>query len=285
MSQARSSVARQISQLLLGGLLWWVALTAVGNAAFEVGCTLPFDDIKGDDPISFCANHGSATEAEQQAQNRAKNNFCATGTATNLTYQDFLRLQKAADDAEIEFGSHARVPKDRSALKNIITSASGKHVGEGSIVRYVGFVSHPRNSNKSKGEAVNCKRGGAESNDIHIDLLRSPDEPACRSITVEIVPHFRPPAWEVEILKLPQFVGRPMRFTGHLFFDASHRPCKNDNDKVNPKRASIWEIHPVYAIDVCKFKSLKSCPAGKQAVWTPLSDLVNTPDEDEDDDE
>jgi len=250
-------------------------------AAFELQCDLPFKEIKGDDPVANCPNHGSATAPEQQAQNRAKNNLCATGTPVNLTFQHFIKLQKAAEDANIPFGSHARVPEDRNALKNLVVGPGGRRVGEGSVVRYVGFVSHPRYSNRSKGEAVNCKRGGAEHNDIHIDLLRSSDEPACKSITAEIVPHFRPAAWEVDILKLAQFRDKPMRFTGHLFFDASHRPCKNDRDKVAPKRASIWEIHPVYAIDVCKFKSLSRCSAGTESAWTPLADMVNTPDDEE----
>jgi hypothetical protein len=31
-----------------------------------------------------------------------------------------------------------------------------------------------------------------------------------------------------------------------------------------------WEIHPVYAIDVCKKKSLNNCKANNDSVWTPL---------------
>jgi hypothetical protein len=215
----------------------------------------------------------------QQAQNRAKNNLCATGNPVNLTFQHFIRLQKAAEDAEVPFGSHNNVPEDRTVLKNLIAGPGSVRIGEGTIVRYVGFVSHPRYSNRSKGEVVNCKTGGADHNDIHLDLVRSSNEPACKSITAEIIPHFRPAAWEVDILKLAQFKDHPMRFTGQLFFDASHRPCRNDNDKVAPKRASIWEIHPVYAIDVCKFKSLNQCRVSNQSVWTPLVDMVNTEDD------
>ena len=251
-------------------------------ARFELQCDLPYKEIKGTDPLASCATHGNATKPEQQAQNRAKNNLCATGTPINLTFQHFVKLQKAAEKAGITFGNHARVPEDRGPLKNLIVGPGGKRVGEGSIVRYVGYVSHPRYSNRSKGEAVNCKKGGAENNDIHLDLVRSPDQPACKSITAEIIPHFRPAAWEVDVLKLAKFKDQPMRFTGHLFFDASHKPCAHDRDKVAPKRASIWEIHPVYAVDVCKFKSLNRCSASNESVWTPISDLVNTEDEEED---
>jgi hypothetical protein len=32
----------------------------------------------------------------------------------------------------------------------------------------------------------------------------------------------------------------------------------------------LGDIHPVYAIDVCKKKSLNSCKADNDSVWTPL---------------
>jgi hypothetical protein len=42
---------------------------------------------------------------------------------------------------------------------------------------------------------------------------------------------------------------RPLRITGQMMFDGSHRPCANGSG--SPKRVSVWEIHPVYASDVC----------------------------------
>jgi hypothetical protein len=42
----------------------------------------------------------------------------------------------------------------------------------------------------------------------------------------------------------------------------------------SPKRISLWEIHPVYAIDVCKQKSLGSCRVGVAADWTPLHEFI-----------
>lgn len=261
----------------------YIVFLCMPAAAFDAQCTLPFEEIKKENPaVASCPLHGSATDEAQQAQNRAKNHLCGTGTPVNLTFQHFIRLQKTVEDKEISFGSHNKAPEDRSVLKDLITGPNGVRIGEGTVVRFVGFVSHPRNSNRSKGEAVNCKTGGIDHNDIHLDLIQSSDQPACKSITAEIIPHFRPAAWTVNILKLPQFKDHPFRFTGHLFFDASHRPCRNDSDKVNPKRASIWEIHPVYAIDVCKFKTLGRCRAASATAWTPLADMVNTEDDDED---
>jgi hypothetical protein len=146
-------------------------------------------------------------------------------------------------------------------------------------VRYVAFISNPRNSNTSGGETVNCKKGGVGNNDIHMDLVRNTDEPACRSITAEIIPHFRPAIWQVKFLE--KVMGRPVRVTGHLFFDASHRPCRTDKDKVSPKRASVWEIHPVYAIDVCLNKSLSGCPVTNDSKWLALHEWLNQEQEED----
>lgn len=81
---------------------------------------------------------------------------------------------------------------------------------------------------------------------------------------------------------LMEVKAHPVRVTGHLFFDASHKPCESDTDPTNPKRISLWEIHPVYAIDVCVNGTLASCPAANDSKWIPLDKWVNT---EEDDDE
>jgi hypothetical protein len=87
----------------------------------------------------------------------------------------------------------------------------------------------------------------------------------------EISPHFRPAQWERD--RLRETRAHPVRITGQLFFDAAHT--------VSPKRISLWEIHPVYGIDVCINGTIASCPAGNESKWMPLHQWVNT-DEDED---
>jgi len=258
-----------------------VVRLAFAEEAFVPGCTLPWSAIAPKhDANSACPPEGKADKEPHQAQNRAKNNVCATAKPLTVTYDTFKALQKKAEDDEIPFGSSNSLPGDRESLRDIYKMPSGKRIGEGSVVRYVGFISHPRYSNtgKGKGESVNCKLPDKENNDIHIDLVRQPGDPACRSVTAEVIPHFRPAAWEVDKLKL--VMDRPVRITGHLFFDAAHRPCRNDEDKVAPKRISIWEIHPVYAIDVCREKTLKACPAEDRTKWLALDQWLNT-EEDE----
>ena len=124
-----------------------------------------------------------------------------------------------------------------------------------------------QDSNKGKGESVNCSHPGEEDNDIHIDLGQHSDDDSCTSITAEISPHFRPGAW-FDIVDAA-FGDRPLRFTGPLFFDASHVPCKSGKH-ASPARASLWEIHPVYAIDVCQNIAKARCLASDESAWIPL---------------
>lgn len=37
-------------------------------------------------------------------------------------------------------------------------------------------------------------------------------------------------------------------------------------------RFTIWEIHPVYGIDVCKFDTTAEYKAGDHKAWTPLDE-------------
>jgi hypothetical protein len=246
----------------------------------------PASSGKAGDVDSQCGLVGNASEPEHQAQNTAKNNLCVVADkAIRLTKQDFVRLQKAADklvtQGRLEYGAPDRLPQNREVLKDLITLANGLKVGEGSLVSHIGFISHPRNSNQEHGESVNCKKGGAEWNDIHFDLMQDPGDDACSSITGELIPHHRAPVYEVPILRLPRISERPIRITGQLFFDGSHLPCKAGADNRPPLRAAVWEVHPVYQIEVCRKTTLAACRRNIASLWVPLEKFVNVAHEDE----
>jgi hypothetical protein len=102
-------------------------------------------------------------------------------------------------------------------------------------------------SSGTHGEAVNCDLLGVDRNDLHI-VLMPPDDPEadeCESITAEIIPHFRPEAWAMLDMKTP--VDNPVRVTGQLFYDNAHAKCTAGSHP-NPKRRTVWEIHPVYQL-------------------------------------
>ncbi len=246
---------------------------------FSPGCDLPFAPIAEKRPIDDkCGLDGSGTDPPKVAESRQKNFFCAEGEPKTVTFKTFERLQRAAEQEGISFGSASKLPQDRASLKDIVSLGSDK-AGEGTPVRFVAFLKEAHFSNVSKGEAVNCKLGGKENNDIHVVLVSTVDEDDdCNSITAEISPHFRPRVWEKVVSTR---IGRPVRVTGALFFDASHKPC-GDGKRPSPQRASIWEIHPVYALDVCKAKTKKACPASSASIWIPFHEWVNLKEEHED---
>src|SRR5207245_3462768 len=134
----------------------------------------------------------------------------------------------------------------------------------------IAFVIHAKYSNvqrskndKKFGESVNCYRPSDEENDIHIMLGQSRDDEPCQTVTAEMSPHFRPLTWTPD--NLNEMRQHPVRITGQLFFDSSHKPCTDG--KGSPARVSVWEIHPIYSIDVCRKTTLQTCKAGPASIW------------------
>lgn len=242
----------------------------VGAQAFKVSCKLPFDPIKEIHPIDgSCGPAGNAKLPDPRAlQNIAKNNFCAAGNPVNVDFEVMHQLQQDAENRGITFGSDAQIPEDRSELAHLPTKAGS--IGEGTVARLAAYVAKARYSNLGKGESVNCKHGDKESNDIHIVLgEKSNHDDECSSITAEMSPHFRPVVWDdSNLLDNNEHL---YRFTGQLFFDAGHRPCAGG--KGSPKRSAIWEIHPVYAVDIC-MDANNDCKVDSEANWVSLSDWV-----------
>ena len=165
------------------------ALPAIADP-FTPGCTLPWQPIAKKHAIdNTCGLEGEGSTAKHLAQNRAKNELCASGVPVTVTYQTFKRLQKAVEDQNIPHGRN-NLPDDRTPLKNILT-LNGQAIGEGTLIRHVAFITHAKYSNTSDGESVNCKKSGQASNDIHVELAQQHNQRACRTITAEIIPHFR----------------------------------------------------------------------------------------------
>lgn len=245
---------------------------------FKPGCKLPFAAIEERHPVDDdCAAEGDATKDDHQAQNKAKNNFCGTNKPIPVTMSTFVQLQRKAEEEDIPFGGPNKLPPDRSVLYNLLSTSQGK-LGEGTVVSLVAVVIDARHSNLSRGESVNCKTSGKEGNDIHIELGKSVDDDPCTSVTAEISPHFRPSTWDD--FDSTDFGSRPVKMTGQLFFDASHSPCRGDK-RASPARISIWEIHPVYAIEVCKYKTLSACKNSNKSVWIPFDQWSGSVEEDE----
>ncbi|HEY0375355.1 MAG TPA: hypothetical protein VGC87_00180 [Pyrinomonadaceae bacterium] len=230
-----------------------------------------------------CDNGGCPKTRANVIQNKVKNNFCApTDRIVPVTDETFAALQAAVEGVP---GIIPRTPPEsRAALKDIITLDGGTKLGEGDVVVYVAYVISANHSNVDKkkplttgsGESVQCNLLGCAFNDIHVELNTvQGSTKKCNNVTAEIIPHYRPPAWErFDSLSYRSHLARhPVRMKGQLFFDGSHIACKNGQSQGDLPRLSVWEIHPVYAIDVCTNKNIADCRVDDESVWFPFSEL------------
>jgi hypothetical protein len=237
------------------------------------------------DPLAACdadgVTTGNAPSAQKKRENAAKNNLWVTGTPTALEFADFTTLQNA-------IGDKPDLTASRKIVETPRTVEHGK-AGEGSLVQLVAHIrdvhiadclapAPPRNG--EFGEAVNCDFIGVHANDLHITLMppSTPTANECDSVTAEMIPHFRPDAWQMLDQRTP--TNNSVRLTGTLFFDDSHKPCNPQTKKPasnsDPPRRSVWEIHPIYALDVCTAPSTAQCTATNAAVWMPYDKWVAT---------
>jgi hypothetical protein len=207
---------------------------------------------------------------EEANQNAAKNNFCAGGTPTDMTLEDFASLQtQVNNDPSIPFGDSSREGRPKGPA---VDRAPLQALGEGKLVRMQAFVL----LGKQEGaESVNCENvvpNQPAFHDIHMDLVSSSEvTDECGGVVSEMIPHHRPDAWTAANVEKLVKAKLPVRVTGQLFFDSSHVPCQNGipvGD--NPKRVSLWEIHPIYKFEVC------SGDCASDAGWVALDQWVNS---------
>src|SRR6266567_1727160 len=231
-----------------------------------------------------CGLTGDATSAGDQAQDKQKNDLCAKGTAQPVTVDDLKTLQQAVDKSGVDYGSthskppHAGPPADRSSLFTKLPSGSAK---EGDLVSFVGLIVEAK---PGSSETVNCHCADPLSIDVHMALADHPlnlqkapstatkaekhaitvknDADLCTNAFVaETTPHLRPASLELTAIE-PLVGSKIVKVTGPLLFDGSHRPCKGSTPgSGDPSRLTVWEIHPVYKIEVCNKSKLDQCTA------------------------
>jgi hypothetical protein len=238
--------------------------------SFSPGCSNPSYPVPAPvKPPGIDAKCGiMGTGTTEANQNRAKNNFCATGEAEQLVIADFARLQAQVEkNPGIPFGD---VPSGTRPKGPAVDRAPLQKLGEGKLVVMQGYVFAAK---QEGAETVNCASNVPNLpsyHDIHIAVVDSaPQTDECSGIVTEMIPHHRPDAWKpANIDKVRQAKAR-VRITGQLFFDSSHVPCQNGQGvRDNPKRISLWEIHPVYNFEVCT----ADCANGGQ--WLRLDEWL-----------
>lgn len=220
---------------------------------------------------SVCGLAGAGTGPEGQ-QNMAKNNFCARGTSQVITIADLTNLQAQVEkNPAINFGNENKGTRKKGPTTN---RAPLRKLGEGKLVTLKAFVLIAR---QEGAESVNCEKNVPDQalfHDIHISLVASADvTEECAGVVAEMSPHHRPDSWTHGNVEKVATLKLPVRVTGHLYFDSSHFPCANGvgAGEGNPKRISLWEIHPIYKFEVCT----GNCDGA--GTWVPLDQWAKQP--------
>lgn len=256
--------------------------------------TLPLQlgQLANNHPIDSCpcvgapkGDPGSQIFVANNLQNTIKNNFTRDTTHPRIiAIGDMIRLQKVVnlislDDLPRGDRDTLPSPQQRQLLTNISLGPNTRF-SEGDVITVAGFVLGARHSNVDTGESVNCGKKRCSNNDIHIELAAHPRNTAIplgkqmnqEGVVAEISPRHRPRVWDTfdSADYTSFFRSHPVAFTGQLFYDASHHPGGG------PNRASVWEVHPVYAIWVCRNTTPQACQLNKlndDSVWLPFHRL------------
>jgi hypothetical protein len=85
-------------------------------------------------------------------------------TVTGITFQ---KLQSRAKQLHVPFCSDSTLPADRSVLENCCTTSEGGTIGEGTAVRYVGFVVYAKHS------ILGAEKAATANHHVHINLGKS----------------------------------------------------------------------------------------------------------------
>lgn len=270
-----------------------VVLSLAGQSeprfALRAGCSLPYAAYApARDALHFCDNAGrrAGTPSPPLADRLrldAQNNLCAAAAApVPIALKEFGLLPSPPP---------SQLSASRQSLARVAVPAGRAAVGEGTVVRTVGLISkahlvgceEPAPGGPA-GSAVTCHfMGGPKVSEIQLNLspVTAPrDTPDCDTVVAKMVTHYRPIWWDDIDIKTPE---SPVRITGQLFYDDAVEACAEPGSRsataaAHSPRLTRWEVHPVYAIDVCIATSAAACDAANGALWVPYHQWLDRPD-------
>lgn len=215
-----------------------------------------------------------ATGSNQALLNTVKRRLPSDENARTLTFASFRSLQQKANNL---VGQHNELTAaERASLVNL--NISGATVREGRLVKIRGFLAAGLEPHaNSGGESVNCRLTGDAQNDFHISVVENAGEDEFKGIVVEMIPQDRNPGWTLSKLKTIRQQGKRILIIGALFYDNIHLVNDDSAHPIGgqPKRFSLWEIHPITKFFVCA-KATNNCSAtstGSTSGWKRLEDF------------
>jgi hypothetical protein len=211
-----------------------------------------------------------APDSDAGLRNMAKRHVpdsaCTTAT---LTLDDVRSLQNYIDNTFADARTTKTTFAPTRSLKNIPTFDGMRSEGDSVSLSAYLIVAKDEGS-----ESVNC--GGHDGTDIHISLgPKSPHPTEYDGIIAEMIPQLpRPAGWDSTTVN--RLAGKQVLVIGGLTYDNEH--LVNDNPASpkpgQPKRFSLWEVHPITAFYVCPAGD--GCDPAQLEQWATLTDWAGS---------
>jgi len=196
-------------------------------------------------PLIGCAVPGNGKARSNEIKHGDPDRTPPNSRPITVPIEIFEDLQEAADKVVTQ-GAYPP-PDQREALRDL--NIRGHHIGEGTLVKVTGYLYEMR---PEGAESVNCKLTGVKNNDFHLSLVADPDGDEFHGVVVEMIPQDRPDSWNTKALHEVRDSGAQVLVIGQLFYDGKHVVNKGPRSiKGEPKRFSLWEVHPVQRFFVC----------------------------------
>jgi hypothetical protein len=271
-----------VKSALLAIVLVTAAAQSEPRFALRSGCVLPYAAYAPTrDALHFCDNAGRRAglpppPLADRLRLDAQNNLCAPASApVPIALKEFGLLPSPP---------RSQLATTRKSLAQVAVLPGRANAGEGTVVRTVGIISNAHlvgcrepEAGEPAGEAVTCHfMGGPKVSEIQLNLspVSAPrDAPDCDTVVAKLVTHFRPIWWDDLDIKTPE---APVRITGQLFYDDAVDSCQRPGARA--ARLTSWEVHPVYAIDVCVASAATECDPLNGKLWVPYHQWLDRQD-------
>ena len=260
--QVRNGFVRVIT---IGGKQGWIPATAVQVESQPPVLLAAAPPCKP--TLAACVAGCSQPGSKHALFDQTKRRVPPPSVPIPLTFDDFSSLQEQADslvDEGVELSA-----ADRMKLTNLHVSQGT--VKEGSLVRLIGFIAQGLDPHANTGESVNCRLTEEKNNDFHISFAARSDQDEFDGIVVEMIPQNRPANWSLSRLKSLKTQHRLLKVVGAIFYDNAHVVNSDRQNPLNgqPRRFSLWEIHPIVQFFFCK-KANNQCNPENAGDWKAL---------------
>ena len=236
--------------------------------------------------LSACPKIGCAKPSSPLAATNSQKRTAATsGSPAKISFADLRDLQgdvekKFADPPIVVAGETVKSYRSmKAAPRKILLSGlpvGGGKFSEGDFVELSGFIASRKLApHPNTGESVNCKFKDEPRNDYHINITPAKNGDETQGVVIEMIPqdaNRKNKSWNLTKLATIQDKQLPVKVRGRLFFDSEHKPnTQQTGGGGNPRRFSLWEIHPISSFFVCESGS---CTSGG---WKALEDWNPSP--------